>query len=81
MGTKKKENKAVLSKVKNKLTVENVYTLLDAHIDQIERNRIFEMLKLESKLEMLKELVSKQNISVNLFLPEKKPWYKRLFGK
>lgn len=76
MGTiKKKKEKNVMYFKGEEVSFEEAIIVLNRKIDSTKN-------ELEEKIEGIKNILeNKKDIYFNLIIPEKKPWYKRLFGK
>ena len=83
MATKKKETKKEEKKglyfCGKKASIEDVYRLLKKQIEDGAMAQTCINTEILKQIQDLKN--SKSNYTINVIVPETKPWYKRLFGK
>lgn len=82
MATKKKTETKELYIDGKRATLKMVYELLKKEMEQGAKEQVFLNTTILNKLSKLEGAVKEnRSYSINVIVPETKPWYKRLFGK
>lgn len=82
MATKKKTETKELYIDGQRATLKLVYQLLKKEIAELATDQIkFNTYIVDEIEELKKSIKENRSYSINVIVPETKPWYKRLFGK